>query len=155
MPPSDPPSTITAGCGPAPGGKKSVPITPPSFTKSRVTPGPAHRRSSVTFADERPAASASRRTIRGRMTPSGAAGVSARTGDADQNSPIGATPPYVPATGACRVRSTRPSLSAVNVACDRQGTEPGMWNVAVRVTGFSGTSPSTTIETAVSYKAEG
>jgi hypothetical protein len=89
------------------------------------------------------------------MTLSGAAGVSPVTGVGDQKSPIAATPLYVPATGACRVRSTRPLASAANMACDRQGTEPGMWNVAVRVTRFPGISPSTTIVTGVSYNAEG
>ena len=57
---------------------------------------------------------------------------------ADQKSPIGETPSYVPDTGAWRATSTPPLSSARNVACDCHREPDGnVWS-AMRVTGSRG-----------------
>ena len=60
---------MTAGCGPAPGGRNNLPTTPSVCTTCRVTPGPSRRRSSTSSARAPFLPIASSRTCQGVQDP--------------------------------------------------------------------------------------
>eukprot|EP01022_Parablepharisma_sp_SALTPOND_P004158 TRINITY_DN1184_c0_g1_i1.p1 TRINITY_DN1184_c0_g1~~TRINITY_DN1184_c0_g1_i1.p1 ORF type:complete len:1061 (-),score=340.56 TRINITY_DN1184_c0_g1_i1:401-3583(-) len=123
MPPPEPLTIITAGCGPGVAGRNSVPTRPCSRTSRRITPSAARRCTSTVLAGRHAGkpgwSSADTVSVVSSGAMTSAWKLSRRpacTGFCDQSRPMGSMPQQSPSMAGFMLRSTLPQASAMKQA---------------------------------------